>query len=122
MSEKKVIGYRACRVQRFWPNRYLFTLPLDTKRFDTAKQAFEHVGKLNAMGFKDNWFWIQEIFSDGTFSEEPKPPEDFGLEQLEEPTPSREQPTVEIAEPSEREKTWGFRVDSSLIRKRDEDR
>jgi hypothetical protein len=123
MSEKKVVGYRACRAQRYTGPQGLhwrFSLPIDTRRFDTAKEAFEHCKKLNGIQFKDNWFDIQEMYSDGTFSEQPKRLEDWALDLSEESEPVAEKPTVAVtAEPSEWEKKWGFKVDSSLIKKRE---
>jgi hypothetical protein len=123
-SEKKVVGYRACRAQRYTGPQgphWRFTLPIDTRRFETAKEAFGHCKTLNGIQFKDNWFDIQEIYSDGTFSEQPKRLEDWVLDLSEEPEPIPQKAAVVVtAEPLEREKTWGFRVDSSLIRKRDE--
>jgi hypothetical protein len=133
MSDKKTIGYRVCRVQRFTGPQgphWRFTLPIDTRRFDSAKGAFLHLRKQSQVGFKDNNLWVQEVFSDGA-NETPKQLVDLGLveeslrgksdaeqlanllekiesEPLSQESPVPATPVVERKQP-DWEKAWGYK-------------
>jgi hypothetical protein len=92
MTKQKVVGYRVCRVQRFNINgivRDVFTLPANSREFRTVRQAFDHASEQFAIRTVDSWFWIQSMFSDGTFDETPKSAAELGLEPVPPPPPLR---------------------------------